>query len=164
MTFSGENGVDPQHAEEEVPKPSIKIDNEHDPFATIVCIGYGDRLGELLDTVSRCRQAARFHGPETSVFAGSLGWRGLTVVGLERTSPGSGALLPVLAAGVYSKAVALGLQKAGTPSKCPLAGCGSVQSFQCALKGPWGPGTESCLGHVLGRKTTRARCGDCLCY
>ncbi len=49
-TLSGENGVRP---EAEIPKPSIKIDNEHDPFATIVCIGYGDRLGELLDTVRR---------------------------------------------------------------------------------------------------------------
>jgi UTP:GlnB (protein PII) uridylyltransferase len=49
-TVSGANGVQPEDLD--IPKPSIKIDNEHDPFATIVCIGYGDRLGELLDTVA----------------------------------------------------------------------------------------------------------------
>ena len=36
----------------DIPKPVIKIDNQHDPFATVVTIEYGDRLGELLDTVS----------------------------------------------------------------------------------------------------------------
>lgn len=45
----------PEDVAAEIPKPSIKIDNEHDPFATIVCIGYGDRLGELLDTVRLSR-------------------------------------------------------------------------------------------------------------
>ena len=50
-TVSGENGMQPQDVAEDIPKPSIKIDNEHDAFATIVCISYGDRLGELLDTV-----------------------------------------------------------------------------------------------------------------
>lgn len=35
-----------------IPTPVIKIDNQHDPFATVVTIEYGDRLGELLDTVS----------------------------------------------------------------------------------------------------------------
>lgn len=35
-----------------VPTPIIKIDNQHDPFATVVTIEFGDRLGELLDTVS----------------------------------------------------------------------------------------------------------------
>lgn len=34
-----------------VPTPIIKIDNQHDPFATVVTIEYGDRLGQLLDTV-----------------------------------------------------------------------------------------------------------------
>ena len=34
------------------PKPSVKIDNQTDPFSTIVVIQYGDKLGELLDTVS----------------------------------------------------------------------------------------------------------------
>ena len=38
-------------AAEEVPTPVVKIDNQHDPFATVVTIEYGDRLGELLDTV-----------------------------------------------------------------------------------------------------------------
>ena len=33
------------------PKPSVKIDNQTDPFSTIVIIQYGDLLGELLDTV-----------------------------------------------------------------------------------------------------------------
>jgi hypothetical protein len=50
-TLGGENGMRPEDVAEDIPKPSIKIDNEHDPFATIVCISYGDRLGELLDTV-----------------------------------------------------------------------------------------------------------------
>jgi hypothetical protein len=35
-----------------IPTPIIKIDNQHDPFATVVTIEYGDRLGELLDTVT----------------------------------------------------------------------------------------------------------------
>lgn len=34
-----------------IPEPVVKIDNESDPFATIVSVEYGDRLGELLDTV-----------------------------------------------------------------------------------------------------------------
>lgn len=50
-TLGGENGVPPEQAAD-IPKPTIKIDNEHDPFATIVIISYGDRLGELLDTVA----------------------------------------------------------------------------------------------------------------
>ena len=36
---------------EEVPTPIVKIDNQHDPFATVVTIEFGDRLGQLLDTV-----------------------------------------------------------------------------------------------------------------
>ena len=73
MTLSGENGVDPQDAKEAAPKPSIKIDNEHDPFATIVHISYGDRLGELLDTVrisvgtgfrSICKSQLQAHVPQ----------------------------------------------------------------------------------------------------
>lgn len=35
----------------EAPKPIVKIDNQHDPFATVVSIQYGNKLGELLDTV-----------------------------------------------------------------------------------------------------------------
>lgn len=34
-----------------LPKPVIKIDNSTDPFATVVKVEFGDRLGELLDTV-----------------------------------------------------------------------------------------------------------------
>ena len=34
-----------------VPEPIVKIDNESDPFATVVSVEFGDRLGELLDTV-----------------------------------------------------------------------------------------------------------------
>lgn len=34
-----------------VPEPVVKIDNQHDPFATVVSVQFGDRLGELLDTV-----------------------------------------------------------------------------------------------------------------
>ncbi len=37
-----------------VPQPVVKIDNQHDPFATIVTVEFGDRLGELLDTVRCC--------------------------------------------------------------------------------------------------------------
>ena len=36
----------------QVPEPVIKIDNHTDPYHTIVSITYGDRLGELSDTVS----------------------------------------------------------------------------------------------------------------
>lgn len=36
----------------EAPKPIVKIDNQHDPFATVVSIQYGNKLGELLDTVA----------------------------------------------------------------------------------------------------------------
>jgi UTP:GlnB (protein PII) uridylyltransferase len=35
-----------------VPEPVVKIDNHTDPFATIVTVEFGDRLGELLDTVN----------------------------------------------------------------------------------------------------------------
>ena len=34
-----------------VPQPVVKIDNQHDFFATVVSVQFGDRLGELLDTV-----------------------------------------------------------------------------------------------------------------
>lgn len=37
---------------EAAPKPIVKIDNQHDPFATVVSISYGNRLGELLDTTA----------------------------------------------------------------------------------------------------------------
>lgn len=33
------------------PPVVVKIDNESDPFATVVTVEFGDRLGELLDTV-----------------------------------------------------------------------------------------------------------------
>lgn len=35
-----------------VPEPVVKIDNHSDPFATVVTVEFGDRLGELLDTVN----------------------------------------------------------------------------------------------------------------
>ncbi|KIZ06575.1 alpha-1,2-mannosyltransferase [Monoraphidium neglectum] len=35
-----------------VPTPVVRIDNIHDPFATVVTVEFGDRLGELLDTVT----------------------------------------------------------------------------------------------------------------
>ena len=38
----------------DAPKPAVQIDNQTDPFSTIVSIQYGDRLGELLDTVCTC--------------------------------------------------------------------------------------------------------------
>ena len=52
-----------------MPEPVVKIDNEKDPFATIVSIQYGDRLGELLDTVG----------------AGPAALLGATVEGLQAT-------------------------------------------------------------------------------
>ena len=41
------------------PQPIVKIDNQHDPFATLVTVEFGDRLGELLDTVRRWAARAR---------------------------------------------------------------------------------------------------------
>ena len=46
--MEGGNGAAPAEGE---PTPVVKIDNQHDPFATMVTIEYGDRWGELLDTV-----------------------------------------------------------------------------------------------------------------
>lgn len=40
------NGADPT-----VPIPVVKIDNQSDPFATILTVQFGDRLGDLLDTI-----------------------------------------------------------------------------------------------------------------
>lgn len=37
---------------DKAPTPVVKIDNMSDPFATIVSVEFGDRLGELLDTVA----------------------------------------------------------------------------------------------------------------
>lgn len=34
-----------------LPTPTIKIDNHSDAFATIVKVDFGDRLGDLVDTV-----------------------------------------------------------------------------------------------------------------
>lgn len=34
-----------------LPQPVVKIDNSTDPFATVVKVEFGDRLGDLLDTV-----------------------------------------------------------------------------------------------------------------
>lgn len=34
-----------------MPQPVVKIDNISDPFATVVKVEFGDRLGELLDTI-----------------------------------------------------------------------------------------------------------------
>jgi len=35
-----------------IPQPIVKIDNESDPYATVVKIQFGDILGDLLDTVA----------------------------------------------------------------------------------------------------------------
>ncbi len=50
VTAEASNG-----AKAAVPEPVVKIDNHSDPFATVVTVEFGDRLGELLDTVSRRR-------------------------------------------------------------------------------------------------------------
>jgi hypothetical protein len=41
------------------PTPVVIIDNQSDAFATVVSIKYGDRLGELLDTVSGIEKEGR---------------------------------------------------------------------------------------------------------
>lgn len=46
-------------ATEALPTPTIKIDNTSDPFATVIKVDFGDRLGELLDTVRAPRSGAR---------------------------------------------------------------------------------------------------------
>jgi hypothetical protein len=38
-------------SKEGLPLPTIKIDNHSDPYATILKVDFGDKLGELLDTV-----------------------------------------------------------------------------------------------------------------
>ncbi|DBA72543.1 hypothetical protein WJX79_008130 [Trebouxia sp. C0005] len=50
--LSTEVDRDDAQKHEEAPKPVVKIDNQHDPFATVVSIQYGNRLGELLDTTA----------------------------------------------------------------------------------------------------------------
>lgn len=62
-----------------VPEPVVKIDNERDPFATVVTIEYGDRLGELLDTVGAAtggaagqRSVARPHVRRPALLAGCV--------------------------------------------------------------------------------------------
>eukprot|EP01026_Neomeris_dumetosa_P001608 TRINITY_DN103_c0_g1_i1.p1 TRINITY_DN103_c0_g1~~TRINITY_DN103_c0_g1_i1.p1 ORF type:complete len:329 (-),score=29.67 TRINITY_DN103_c0_g1_i1:147-1079(-) len=50
-----QNGVMTDGTAEDVPKPVVIIDNHSDPFATIVKIQFGDRLGELLDTMGALR-------------------------------------------------------------------------------------------------------------
>jgi hypothetical protein len=43
---------------ETLPTPTIKIDNHSDPFATVIKVDFGDRLGDLLETV---RHQLRLH-------------------------------------------------------------------------------------------------------
>jgi len=53
-----------------VPEPVVKIDNQTDAFSTIVTVEFGDRLGELLDTVKSLQnlglniRRAKFQGGE----------------------------------------------------------------------------------------------------
>lgn len=59
-------------AEETSVKPVVKIDNQTDPFATIIKIKFGDKLGDLLDTVAALKnlglniQRAKLESPETT--------------------------------------------------------------------------------------------------
>ena len=46
---------------EGIPNPVVKIDNQTDRYHTVVSIQFGDRLGELLDTVNRFRLDALMH-------------------------------------------------------------------------------------------------------
>lgn len=50
MDYLHEEKVD---TPEGIPNPIIKIDNQSDRYHTVVSIQFGDRLGELLDTVGR---------------------------------------------------------------------------------------------------------------
>jgi len=49
---AGATAEAPQGSVESVPTPVVKIDNFSDPFATKVSVEFGDRLGELLDTIT----------------------------------------------------------------------------------------------------------------
>ncbi|KIY99044.1 Unknown protein DS12 from 2D-PAGE of leaf Flags: Precursor [Monoraphidium neglectum] len=46
------NGAPTAAPDAAIPKPVVKIDNIRDPFATVVTVEFGDRLGELLDTIT----------------------------------------------------------------------------------------------------------------
>ncbi|KAI8475056.1 MAG: hypothetical protein J3K34DRAFT_405921 [Monoraphidium minutum] len=46
------NGAPTTAPDAALPTPVVKIDNIHDPFATVVTVEFGDRLGELLDTIT----------------------------------------------------------------------------------------------------------------
>jgi hypothetical protein len=45
----------------------VKIDNSTDPFATVVTVEFGDRLGELLDTVRPVQLTALSYGSYPSL-------------------------------------------------------------------------------------------------
>ena len=53
-TPSIEQGMVKKEEAKSIPEPVIKIDNHTDPYHTIVSITYGDKLGELSDTVRAC--------------------------------------------------------------------------------------------------------------
>eukprot|EP01023_Acetabularia_acetabulum_P068696 TRINITY_DN9783_c0_g2_i1.p2 TRINITY_DN9783_c0_g2~~TRINITY_DN9783_c0_g2_i1.p2 ORF type:complete len:289 (+),score=44.74 TRINITY_DN9783_c0_g2_i1:111-977(+) len=50
-----DNGFAVGQEESTLPEPVVIIDNHSDPFATVVKIEFGDRLGELLDTMGAIR-------------------------------------------------------------------------------------------------------------
>ena len=68
---TAENG-----ASASAPEPVVRIDNESDPFATVVTVEYGDMLGELLDTVG-----GRWRGVPSGEATGGLGGGSTRVVG-----------------------------------------------------------------------------------
>ena len=51
------------HATASAPQktPSVKIDNIHDPFATLVTVDMGGIAGEMLETVSSIHRASASH-------------------------------------------------------------------------------------------------------
>ena len=57
-----------------VPQPVVKIDNQHDPFATVVSVQFGDRLGELLDTVRKLSIGLICEPAHTRDIKGALSW------------------------------------------------------------------------------------------
>lgn len=56
--------------------PTVKIDNQHDPFATIVTVKFGDKLGDLLDTIAALKnlglniQRAKLENPHVDYHEG----------------------------------------------------------------------------------------------
>ena len=51
----------------------VKIDNESDPFATVVTVEFGDYLGELVDTVRKKKKHRTYNKTERGKGRGKAG-------------------------------------------------------------------------------------------